>query len=69
MLCRIFSNLSTNVDNLILLFTFTNFQLSGQNIETEAMFLQNSRNWIFDTILEHIMYLFVTLLHWGRLIL
>ena len=33
-----------NVENLILLLTFTDFELSGQNIKTEAMFLLNLKN-------------------------
>ena len=33
---------------MILLLTFTHLELSGQNIKTEAMFLQNWKNWIFD---------------------
>ena len=36
---------------LILLLTFTDFDLSGQNIKTDAMFLQNLRNCIFDAYL------------------
>ena len=33
---------------LILLLTFTDLELSVQNIETQAMILQNIENWVFD---------------------
>ena len=44
---------------LILLLKFIDFELSGQNIETEAMLLKNLKNWIFilnETYLLYCMY-------------
>ena len=49
---------------LILLLTFTDFELSGQKVETEAIYVSAKfEEFNFINILEHIIYLFVTTLY------
>ena len=47
----------------ILLLTFTDFESSGENIKTEAMFLQNLKNLFFETFWN----IFVTVRVWRRM--
>ena len=43
--------------------TFTDFESSGENIDTEAMFLQNLKNLFFETFWN----IFVTVRVWRRM--
>ena len=43
--------------------TFTDFESSGENIKTEAMFLQNLKNLFFETFWN----IFVTVRVWRRM--
>ena len=48
---------------LILLLTFTDFELSGQNIETEAMFLKKFKEMIFYTYCNILVTLHLSLIY------